>query len=326
MYQRAIVHKFGEASNVVQLDRYVPGALPVDGVRIRMSTRSINPSDLITISGAYRSRTSLPLIPGFEGVGIVEALGNDVRALRKGARVVPIGSAGAWQDVKDCPAAWCLTVPDGVTDEQAASSFVNPMTAWAMLHEVARVQPGMRIAVTAAGSAIGQMIIRLANEIGLIPIAFVRSERAQQNIQRLAAEVIRYEDHFGFTALDDRLSSSKGVDAIFDCIGGTAAISLARLLCPNGMFVHYGLLSGQPIPAEFWSIRRDIDFSMFHLRNWIREVPLEKVRQTYAQVSSLIGDGIIQTKVRKTYQLQSVKAALLDARTASADGKVQIAN
>lgn len=321
MYQRAIVRQFGEAAEVVELEPYVPQPLAADSVRLRMIARSINPSDLISISGAYRARTALPFVPGFEGIGVVEELGHAVGPFARGTRVIPIGSAGTWADTKDCPAAWCLAVPDGVSDEQAAAGYVNPMTAWAMLHEVAHVEPGMRIAVTAAGSAIGQMIIRLANEIGLVPIAFVRSARAAENVGRLSAEIVRYDER-----LDQYAFASNRIDVIFDCVGGAGAISLAQSLRKGGMFVHYGLLSGQPIPPQFWSDRPDIRFSMFHLRNWIREVPLQQVHRTYARVASAIADGLIRTTVRRCYRLPDIKAALADARHASAEGKVLITN
>ncbi len=324
MHKRAIVHQFGVASEVVRLERHRPGPLAPDSVRIRMTSRSINPSDLITISGAYDSRTPLPFIPGFEGVGVVEAVGHEVRGLRTGARVVPIGAAGAWQDLKDCPGPWCLSVPSGVTDAQAAMSYVNPMTAWAMVHDVARVRPGMRIAVTAAGSAIGRMIIALVNQIGVAPIAFVRSERAAQNLAGLSADIVRYTDLDGSGSLDERRPASGTVDVMLDCVGGADALVLSRCLRPRGTFVHYGLLSGDPIPSGFWSARPDIDYVMFHLRNWVRAVPLDEVHRTYAKVASLMADGIIQTSVRAAYPLRQVTDALKDARLASASGKVLI--
>lgn len=317
MYTRAIVHAFGVAHEVVQLERSTPGPLAPDSVRVRMTSRAINPSDLITIAGVYDTRTPLPFIPGFEGVGVVDAVGPEVRRLKAGDRVVPIGAAGAWQDLKDCPGPWCLVVPDRVTDDQAAMSYVNPMTAWAMVHDLARLTPGMRIAVTAAGSAIGRMIITLANRIGVTPIAFVRSAQAAQNLAELSADIVRYPQ-------GDELRSRQGVDVVFDCVGGDAAVALSQLLRPRGRFVHYGLLSGAPIPARFWSDRPDIDYAMFHLRTWVRAVPLDRVHRTYAEVASLLADGVLQSPVRAAYPLARVTAALIDAQSASASGKVLI--
>lgn len=87
---RAVVRRFGPAIESVQFESYAPALLKVGELRVKMQFSTINPSDLITISGAYSSRTPLPFVPGFEGVGIVEA-GSEL----VGQRVLPLGSAGA---------------------------------------------------------------------------------------------------------------------------------------------------------------------------------------------------------------------------------------
>ncbi|WP_235695109.1 zinc-dependent alcohol dehydrogenase family protein [Agrobacterium vitis] len=325
MFQRAIIREFGEASEVVELEAYRPAQLAEGCVRVRMIARSINPSDLITISGAYRSRIALPFLPGFEGVGIVEEIGSGVSTLQKGDRVMPIGSAGAWQDLKDADAAWCLAVCDDISDEQAAVSYVNPMTAWVMLNEIGRVRPGMRIAITAAGSAIGQMMIRIANIAGLAPIAFVRSEESASLLAGASTTTVIYKTADEYLASIKCLANDGLVDIVFDNVGGHEAVALAKILRPNGQFVHYGLLSGHSIPPSFWSDRPDIRFSMFHLRSWIREVPLPHVHHAYASVSALIKKGEIASKIRSRYCLYNLREALIDASNLSSAGKVIIA-
>ncbi|NUT48369.1 MAG: alcohol dehydrogenase catalytic domain-containing protein, partial [Saccharothrix sp.] len=140
---RAIVRSFGPAADVVEVEAYEPPSPGVDEVLVRMVAATVNPSDLVTISGAYRSRTSLPLVPGFEGVGVVERLGPGVTGLAVGDRVLPVGSAGAWQRVKLARARWCLRVRPELTDDQAATSYTNPLTALRMIdeHVVPRGRP-----------------------------------------------------------------------------------------------------------------------------------------------------------------------------------------
>ena len=155
-------------------------------------------------------------------------------------------------------------------------------------------------------AAIGRMIVAMANRIGVTPIAFVRSEEAVRNLAHLSAEVVRYSDDEGVPPFDDRRPSSGQVDVVFDCVGGAGALALSRWLRPNGRFVHYGLFSGNSIPSGFWSARPDIDYAMFHLRNWVRAVHLEQVHRTYADVASLIADGIIRTPARAAYPLDDL--------------------
>jgi len=82
-----------------------------------MLLASINPSDLVTVSGAYRSRTCLPFVPGFEGVGVVEAVGTRLSESLVGQRVLPLRSVGCWQDVKVIEERWCFPVPPEHTDQ-----------------------------------------------------------------------------------------------------------------------------------------------------------------------------------------------------------------
>ncbi|KAK1624014.1 chaperonin 10-like protein [Colletotrichum phormii] len=95
---RAIVNSFGPAKDVVQIEDYEPSPPGPGQVRVRMLLASINPSDLVTISGAYPLRTTLPHVPGFEGVGVVESLGEGVADLTLGQRVLPLGGAGVADD------------------------------------------------------------------------------------------------------------------------------------------------------------------------------------------------------------------------------------
>lgn len=95
---RTIVREFGPPEEVVLAEPYEPEPPGPGQVKIRMLMASINPSDLVTISGAYRSRTTLPFVPGFEGVGIVESVGPGVQQSLLRQRVLPLGSSGAWQD------------------------------------------------------------------------------------------------------------------------------------------------------------------------------------------------------------------------------------
>lgn len=323
--QSAVIREFGNAGDVVTLAPCTPGPLAADHVRVRMRACSINPSDLLTIAGTYRSRTTLPFHPGYEGVGVVERVGAAVSTLRAGDRVMPIGSAGCWQTYKDCEADWCLAVADALTDEQAAMSYVNPMTAWAMLHDVAGIKPGMRIAITAAGSSIGRIMIRLAARAGVTPIALVRSDRAAARIAKLSATPVICRSAGEQAAAINRIVATDGpVDAVFDCVGGPEAMALSRLLRRNGQFVHYGLLSGTPIPPTFHAARPDIRMSLFHLRQWVREVPLHRVHATHTRVAQLMAEGVIDTTVRSHYRLAHIQNALADAGQLASTGKVII--
>jgi D-arabinose 1-dehydrogenase-like Zn-dependent alcohol dehydrogenase len=109
-----IVKQFGPARKVVTLTSIVSRSLAPNGVMVRMLKCAINPSDIITISGAYQSRVTLPFFPGYEGVGVIEEIGDQVTGFRIGDRVLPLGSAGCWQELKVAEAKWCFRMSDGL--------------------------------------------------------------------------------------------------------------------------------------------------------------------------------------------------------------------
>ncbi len=309
---RAVVREFGPASKVVKLESYAWQELSPAQVRVRMRARSINPSDLITISGAYRSRTSLPFYPGFEGVGVVEAIGADVQDIPIGARVLPIGTAGTWAETKDGDAAWCLRVPEGLDDAQAATSYVNPMTAWLMLHEAISLTPNLQLGITAAASTIGIMLIKLANRAGIAPIAFVRSAASAARLDGLNLSEVVVGSY----------ASPCTLDAVLDCIGGVQALELSRTLRPGGAFICYGLLSGQPIPTGFWAARPDIAFRFFHLREWVHKADFAAVQAAYDQVTALMMAGAISSEIAAQLPLSDISQALDMATRAQTPGKI----
>ena len=90
---------------------------------------TFNPSDVVTVSGAYASRTTFPLVPGFEGVGIIDRIGPGVPSSVLGQRVLPIGSPGAWQEYKRINHSWCIPVLDDVPTDVASFACINYLTA-----------------------------------------------------------------------------------------------------------------------------------------------------------------------------------------------------
>lgn len=99
--QAVLAERPGMLSDVLALHNIPDPGVPGEGeVTVRMIASTINPSDAVAVSGAYGSRTQFPFIPGFEGVGIIESVGPGVPVEALGKRVLPIGSAGNWQEVK----------------------------------------------------------------------------------------------------------------------------------------------------------------------------------------------------------------------------------
>ena len=124
-------------------------------VVVRMIASPINPSDLLTIRNLYGRQPALPFVPGFEGVGRVISGKGPLAWRVMGRRVAVITpEGGAWADQCLIPAIRAIPLPDSIPDDQGASFFVNPATAWAMVRNVLGVRSGdLLIQSAAAGAA-----------------------------------------------------------------------------------------------------------------------------------------------------------------------------
>ncbi len=146
---------FGEPLSVLNpilLNLPSPG---IDDVHVRMRLRPVNPSDLYQIRGRYGRLPELPAIAGLEGMGVVEAVGSGARGITVGQRIVFREIHGTWADVVVTHEPALIPVPDDVPDEAAAQAIVNPLTAYAMIQDLAPPE-GSWILLTAAGSAVGR--------------------------------------------------------------------------------------------------------------------------------------------------------------------------
>src|SRR6185437_979934 len=249
---KAIVcDRWGEPEEVLQV-RDVPEPTPGRGeVRVRMIASPINPSDLLTVRGQYGRQPPLPATPGFEGVGVVEA-GSGLLARRvMGRRVAVLNSGGGnWKAHVVIPARQAVPVPKELTDEQAATFFVNPASALIMTRYVLQVPPGAWLLQTAAGSTLGRMVIRLGQRFGFRTLNVVRRREQAEELLRLGgtAAIATNEE-----SLSDRvraLTNGEGVLYALDAVGGAIGSEVVHNLGRGGRMVAYGTLAGEPLSLD----------------------------------------------------------------------------
>ncbi len=320
----ATVRRPGPAPDVVELETHrVPPPGPGQ-VWVRMRAAAINPSDLLTIAGVYGARFPCPYVAGFEGVGVVERIGAGVVHLRPGLRVWPLGSPGAWQTLKLTEADWCFPVNDGLADHEVAMGYINPLTALLMLTDRASLTPGDRVVVSAAGSAIGRMLLRLANRQGVRPVAILRHARTRTVLAGLDLAGIVVAD--GWICPDTLRAAVGGVDfdLALDAVGGPVGQSMLEVLRPGGRMLHYGLLSGTPIDTAD-SVRRDVRVELVNLRSWVHGVPRERLGRALQAAASLVAAGTLASTIERVYPLSNIRTALHHAERPGRLGKILLA-
>jgi NADPH2:quinone reductase len=319
--------RFGNPAEVLA-SAEVPELQPARGeVRVRMKLAPINPSDLMTIRGEYGRLPTLPAVPGYEGYGVIDAVGGGLlakfRGLKPGRRVAVLhGAGGSWQQSVVLSARNVVPVPDDVPDEQVASFFVNPATALIMTQRVLQVPRGGWLLQTAAGSALGQMVIRLGKHLGFRTINLVRRPEQIAELKKLGAdEVIALPDENYLSRV--RALTGEGVPYALDCVGGTMGLEAAKALAPGGKLLLFGTLSGDPIPLPSRVlIGGQKSIEGFWLSDWVKGQGALSMLRLFREIIALLRAGVLTTPVQEIFPMERVGEAVQAAEKGARQGKI----
>jgi NADPH:quinone reductase len=238
------IHKTGgpEELRFETVDLAEPGP---GQIRLRQTAIGLNFIDVYKRTGLYP--VGMPGVLGEEGAGVVEAVGGGVDGLRVGDRVVYNGLTGAYATRRNAPADRLVRIPDAVKDEDAAAVCLKGLTAWMLIFEIRRVQPGETILVWAAAGGVGSILVPWANALGARVIGVVSTpEKATLAREYGCGETILANEDI--PARVKELNGGKGVQAVYDSVGKTSADASIRSLAPRGWFITYGNASGPADP------------------------------------------------------------------------------
>ncbi|PUB20797.1 NADPH:quinone reductase-like Zn-dependent oxidoreductase [Promicromonospora sp. AC04] len=249
---RRIVHDFhGEPGEVLRLDEAAAGDDPAAGqVRIRVLVRPIHPGDLLGIIGQANEPTG-GRVPGHEGMGVVDALGNDVGTLAIGQRVAFYPVQGAWGEFVLADARFVVPLPDDVEDTAASLMLVNPLTMRMIMRAVFEGGGGQAgvdgpIIQTAAGSSVGKLITSAIRTHDAEVISLVRSEAGALDFaERFPGTPVVSTSDTDWREVVRKQVDDRPVRAVVDAVGGELPMELLGLLTPGGSLIEYGSLSGQ---------------------------------------------------------------------------------
>jgi NADPH:quinone reductase-like Zn-dependent oxidoreductase len=319
---------FGEPADVLKL-RDVPLPEPGPGqVRVRMSACPINPSDLLVVRGKYGRLPALPASPGFEGVGVVDAVGpgwlRRLRGLSPGRRVAVLnGAGGNWQEYVVLPARQLVPLAKDIPDEQAASFFVNPATALAMTQSVLRVPRGAWLLQTAAGSALGRMIIRLGRHMGLRTINVVRRRDQAEELSRLGVDAVIATSHESVEERVKQFTDGAGVAFALDAVGGATGLDVVKALGHGGRMLVYGTLADEPIaldPRLLMVGQKRIEG--FWLSEWVKQQHPLKMLKLFSMIQRLMRVGILTSEVGGWFPMEQIHHAVSLAEAPGRQGKL----
>jgi NADPH:quinone reductase len=213
-------------------------------VLIKVTAVGLNFFDTLSLRNKYQVTPKLPYSPGAEVAGTIEAVGEGVTGINRGQRVVAfIGGNGSREKVVTS-ASKVVPIPDGVSDEAAAGIPITYCTALHGLKDRGDLKPGETLAVLGAAGGAGLAAVEIGKLMGARVIAVASSkEKLALACEHGADEGINYEDEELKTRLKD-LTQSKGVDVLYDTVGGVHAEPSLRAMAWEGRYLVLGFASG----------------------------------------------------------------------------------
>jgi trans-2-enoyl-CoA reductase len=223
----------------------------------------------------YNIRPPLPAVGGNEGVAEVVEAGAQVSDLQKGDWVLPAAPGfGTWRTLAVAPAASFIRVRSDIPAEYAATVSVNPCTAYRMLRDFVALKPGDVIMQNGSNSAVGVAVIQLARRMRVRTINIIRD---RPDLSYVLSRLTSWGADLVFT--EDEIRGPKAREALaklpkpvlgLNCVGGTSAAEVARLLADGAQLITYGGMSRKPVTVPTGTlIFNDIVVRGFWMSRWI---------------------------------------------------------
>jgi NADPH2:quinone reductase len=234
--KRVVVDRYGgpEVLRVVEEDDPRPG---VGEVRVRVLAAGVSFTDAQLRAGTYLGVPKPPFTPGYELVGVVEELGQGCSRLQEGDRVAALTVWGADPERVCVPEVNAVEVPGDLDPAEVVSLVLTYMTAYQLLHRMARVTSGETVLVHGAAGRVGTAVLELG-ALAALRLYGTASARDRAAVERLGAVAIDYRNE-DFLARVRQLPGN-GVDVVLDGIGGALSLRSFRALRPGGRLVVFG--------------------------------------------------------------------------------------
>lgn len=313
---------YGKPEEALRLETQELPSLGPGQALLEVLAAPINPADFGRIGGTYGELAELPATAGLEGVAEIKELGSPDTPFRIGQKVFVPSSLGSWQShaVANCDELY--PAPEKLPLEQAAMGWVNPATAWKLMHDFAKLQAGDVIAQNAATSAVGKLVIQIASHLGIKTVNLVRSLAAAEELKQLGASIVLVDDRDAAKAALE-LTQGKKAKIALNSVGGSSALGLCKLLADGGSLITFGAMDRAPAPFPTrYLIFNDIRLRGFWVSKWYKTAPREDILALHNDVFTFMENAKIGVPVAATYPLEDWQKALQHSQSAGKSGKV----
>jgi len=287
---------------------------------VKLAASGVNFIDVYFREGRYKA--PLPLVLGQEGAGNVTAVGADVKSVKNGDRVAWSGLLGSYAEYAAVPADRLVSIPAGVTNQQAAATMLQGMTAHYLSHDSFHLKSGDTALVHAAAGGVGLLLTQMAHHIGARVIATVSTEEKAKLAREAGADDIILYTQQDFEAETKRVTGGKGVDVIYDSVGKTTFEKGLNILRPRGMMVLFGGSSGAVPPFDpiILTQKGSLFLTRPSLNHYI--ATREELMARSGAVFAMIAAGKLKLRIEHTYPLADAQRAHRELEGRKTTGKL----
>lgn len=282
-------------------------------VQIRVKALGINRAEALLRAGAYIETPMLPSGLGLEAAGVIEILGEGVEDFAPGdaVSVIPPRSMIRWPaygELVTYPAELVVKHPPSLDWQTAAAVWMQYLTAYGALIDIAGLISGDAVVVTAASSSVGLAAIQIANKVGATAIAVTRtSAKRQALLDAGAAEVVVLTEE-DLTARLSEITGPRGARVVLDAIGGPIFEPLTAAMARGGILIEYGGLSPEPTPFPLSTVLA----KTLTLRGYlVHEITGDAAKLEAAKAFILQGleDGTLKPIIDRTFAFDQIVEA-----------------
>jgi len=319
---RALVcREYGSPDDLVVEERDDPiagrGEILVD-----IRAAGLNFPDVLLVGGQYQVKTPPPFIPGHEAAGIVAAVGEGADRFAVGDRVIITPPTGAFAERCAVPEPLAMPIPEGLDFGQAAGFTITYSTSYHALCQHAALRAGETVLVLGAAGGVGITAVEIAKALGARVIAAASSEEKLAFARQAGAdETINYSSASLRDAVKE-LTKGKGVDVVYDPVGGELAQMALRSLAWHGRYLVIGFACGEipDFPANI-ALLKEASIIGVWWGTWSNHNPGESL-QNMVELAAMVESGKLKPRVTESYPLEHYADAFSAITERRARGKV----
>jgi len=321
---RALVCKeYGPPERLVIEERPDPVPGPAE-VLVRIKAAGLNFMDVLTVAGKYQVKTPPPFVPGSEASGIVEKVGEEVTRIKPGDRVITTPIGGAFADRCAVAQELCVPLPDSLNFEQGAGFTITYATSYHAFRQSVDLRPAETVLILGAAGGAGSTAVEIAKALGARVIAAASTDAKLEFAREVGAdETINYSSGSLREAVSE-LTGGRGVDVVYDPVGGDLAQQALRALAWQGRYLVVGFASGEipSFPANI-ALLKEASIIGVWWGTWRGHSPDEAL-QNMAELADMVDHGRLIPRITESYPLDRYVDAFAAISGRSARGKVVI--